>query len=165
MPPTLRIDNLWKSYSAGVHGCSVRVWALRGCSLQVDLGERVAIVGSRGSGKTTLLQCIAGARRADAGSIAVVLPIRFNVTPPREWPDVVARPAPVLLLLDDEDLTAPHRGWQGSSIVTSRDVASVHALVDRVVLLRDGRLAQLTRTVVRRVAECARSHGGGTIVR
>ena len=166
MPPALRIDNLWKSYAAGVHGCSVRVWALRGCSLHVELGERVAIVGSRGSGKSTLLQCIAGVRRADAGRIDVVLPIRYNVAPPREWPDAGARQAaPVLLLLDGADIPLPHSGWHGSSIITSRDVASVHSLVDRVLLLRDGRLSQLTRTAVRRVAECSRSHSGGAVVR
>ena len=154
MPYALRIDNLWKSYSAGVRGCSVRVWALRGCSLHVDLGERVAIVGARGSGKSTLFQCIAGARRADAGHIDVVLPIRCCFSGPRELSSPVARlSAPALLLVDGADITGFERPWRGASLVASRDVASVFHLVDRVLLLRDGRLTPVPRAAVRRVAE------------
>ena len=51
MPLALRVENLWKSYAAGVRGCSVRVWALRGCTLHLEFGERVAVVGARGAGK------------------------------------------------------------------------------------------------------------------
>src|SRR5258708_34196383 len=69
MPTALRVQNLWKSYSAGVRGCSARVWALRGCSLHVEVGERVAVVGSRGAGKSTLLQCLAGDRHLDPGQV------------------------------------------------------------------------------------------------
>jgi len=165
MPPALRIENLWKSYSAGVRGCSVRVWALRGCSLHVDRGERVAIVGARGSGKTTLFQCIAGARRADAGRIDVVLPIRCCFATPHEYADTVARMAgQALLLVDGAYASVLHGGWQGSALVASRDVASVHGLVDRVMLLRDGRLSPLTRIAVRRVAERSLSPARGTVV-
>src|SRR5438105_3465289 len=69
MVASLRVANLWKSYAAGVRGCSARVWALRGCSLVVHEGDRVAIAGRPGSGKSTLLQCIASLRTADAGRI------------------------------------------------------------------------------------------------
>ena len=166
MPIALRIENLWKSYSAGVRGCSVRVWALRGCSLSVELGERVAIVGARSSGKTTLFQCIAGARRADAGHIDVVLPIRCCFATPQVHTDRVAwMTGQALLLLDGPDASVPQRGWPGSALIASRDVASVHHLVDRVMLLRDGRLSMLTRTAVRRVAERSLAPVGGTIVR
>lgn len=154
MPPALRIDNLWKSYSAGVRGCSVRVWALRGCSLQIELGERVAIVGPAGAGKSTLLQCVAGNRRADAGRIDVVLPIRccFAAQVEHQAP-MIAVASSGLLLIDAADAARLSREWQGSALITSRDVASVHHLVHRVVLLRDGRLSPLTRIAVRRVAE------------
>ena len=166
MPPALQIEHLWKSYSAGVRGCSVRVWALRGCSLQVDLGERVAIVGARGSGKTTLVQCIAGVRRADAGRIDVVLPIRCCFAPSHQHAGTMARmTASALLLVDGADTALPYRGWHGATVITSRDVASVHDLVDRVMLLRDGRLSALTRTAVRRVAEPSLSSVRGTVVR
>ena len=37
--------------------------------LQVEAGERVAIIGPNGIGKTTLLQCMAGAYEPDAGEV------------------------------------------------------------------------------------------------
>ncbi len=152
MPYALVINNLWKSYSAGVRGCSVRVWALRSCSFHLALGERVAIVGGPGAGKTTLLQCIAGTRRADAGQISALLPMRcVHGGSSREHDGRLS--APSLLLLDAVDADAIRHFRHGSLVVTSRDIASVHPLVDRVLLLRDGRLSALTRTVVRRVAE------------
>ena len=152
MPYALVVDNLWKSYTAGVRGCSVRVWALRSCSLHVALGERVAVVGGPGAGKTTLLQCIAGTRRADAGQISALLPMRCLHG--GDWREDDGRiGAPSLLLLDTVAASAIRRFRHGSLVVTSRDIASVQSLVDRVLLLRDGRLSALTRTVVRRVAE------------
>ena len=154
MPAALRIDNLWKSYTAGVAGCSVRVWALRGCSLEVAPGERVAIVGARGAGKTTLLRCIAGERRADAGRIEVTLPIRCLFSAPSEIAEEHARAeAPVLILADTQSFSLVQRRGEGTIILASRDVASVHRFVDRIMLLRDGRLSHLTRIAVRRVAE------------
>ena len=47
----LRIENLHKIYSGGVH-------AVRGISFSVKEGESVAIIGSSGSGKSTVLRCI-----------------------------------------------------------------------------------------------------------
>ena len=38
-------------------------------NLQVEAGERVAIIGPNGIGKTTLLQCMAGAYEPDAGEV------------------------------------------------------------------------------------------------
>ena len=154
MPPALRIDNLWKSYSAGVRGCSVRVWVLRGCTFHVELGERVAIVGARGSGKSTLLQCIAGTRRADAGHIGIVLPVRCCFPAGLGPSDMTPRvTSPALQLVDTPYSGGDERDWRGASLIASRDVASVFHLVDRVLLLRDGRLAPLARAAVRRVAE------------
>ena len=156
MPLALRIENLWKSYSAGVRGCSARVWVLRGCSLRVELGERVAIVGARGAGKSTLLQCIAGARRTDAGSINALLPVRICLPLVSSGAVVSAHhDGPGLLLVDGHLTASLPASWAGSMVVSSHDVASVHPLVDRVLLLRDGHLLPLSRPAVRRVAEPA----------
>ena len=161
MPTALSVQNLWKSYSAGVRGCSVRVWALRGCSLDVEYGERVAIVGPRGAGKTTLLHCLAGARRADAGHVRSTLPQRryFTATTLRNPLAVMALPSGVLVLVDsDDDGSLPTPAFislptSGALVIASRDVARVRNVVDRIVLIRDGRLAPMDRIPVRRVAE------------
>ncbi len=44
---------------------------LRGISLTVRRGERVALMGPSGSGKTTLLNCLGGVDRPDHGSIRI----------------------------------------------------------------------------------------------
>ena len=156
MPTVLRVENLWKSYAAGVHGCSARVWALRGCSLEIARGERVAIVGARGAGKSTLFRCIAGEHRMDAGRIEVAVPIRCCFSAAPELAVERTRAArTALLLLDDHDYSQLIARATGTLVVASRDAASVQSLVDRVLLLRDGRLSPLTRIAVRRVAERA----------
>lgn len=159
MPLALRIENLWKSYAAGVRGCSARVWVLRGCTLHVELGERVAVVGARGSGKSTLLQCIAGTRRTDAGSVSALLPVHGCL--PATLTPIATSPGPhkpALLLLDGLASADLPVSWSGSIVLSSHDVASVHHLVHRVLLLRDGHLLPLSRPAVRRVAECSPSH-------
>jgi branched-chain amino acid transport system ATP-binding protein len=59
----LAVDNL-----VAAHGLLV---AVRGVSLAVSPGERVAIVGANGAGKTTLLRAIAGAHPVSSGSITL----------------------------------------------------------------------------------------------
>lgn len=164
MPSALRIENVWKSYSAGVRGCSARVWVLRGCTLYVEVGERVAIVGARGSGKSTLLQCISGIRRTDAGSISAHLPTHGCLTAAfATAAAAVPTGGPGLLLLDGPSPGQLPPSWNGSILLSSRDVASVFPVVDRVLLLRDGHLRPLDRPAVRRVAErpfhCAMHQG------
>jgi ATPase subunit of ABC transporter with duplicated ATPase domains len=56
---------------ARMAGAVVRLgdFVLGPIDLEVDYGERVAILGANGSGKTTLLDTLLGRRRADAGEV------------------------------------------------------------------------------------------------
>jgi predicted ABC-type transport system involved in lysophospholipase L1 biosynthesis ATPase subunit len=139
MPPALRIQSLWKCYAAGVHGCSARVWALRGLSLTVEMGERVAIVGASGSGKTTLADCILGLRAPTVGRIEIV---------------------GALEIIDQPDVTRPPGQSPNSrppdlptSLVFARHPEALAGWVDRLYLLRDGRLHSTSLQPARRVAE------------
>jgi putative ABC transport system ATP-binding protein len=63
----LSVRGLTKTYrSAGE-----QVDVLRGVSLDISAGERVALTGESGSGKSTLLHLIAGLDRADGGKITL----------------------------------------------------------------------------------------------
>ena len=59
----LQVSRLTKSYGS--------VPVLKGVSLELEGGERVALMGPSGSGKSTLLNCIGGIDRSDGGSIQV----------------------------------------------------------------------------------------------
>jgi putative ABC transport system ATP-binding protein len=63
----LKVLDLVKIYGSGENA----VQALRGVSMEVDVGEVVAVMGPSGSGKTTLLNIIGGVDRPTAGSVIV----------------------------------------------------------------------------------------------
>jgi len=163
MPIVMRARGLWKSYAAGVAGCSARVWVLRGTSLEVEQGECVAILGARGAGTTTLLHCLARLRRVDAGSVEHSL--TATLLPGTHGSGARADVAVAERLVlhegsDPGDAAATHWASQarrcapGAVIVAVHDLAPVRGSVDRVLLLRDGRLTALDRAAgVRRVAE------------
>jgi ABC-type sulfate/molybdate transport systems ATPase subunit len=138
----LEVHDLWKSYHIGIRGCSARVAVLCGVDLQVARGERVGILGSAASGKTTLLHCLAGLRRPDAGIVRLT--------------DVdLAR----LALIDEgRPLGTPCRHPVSATLIVGRELAPLRECVDRVVVLRDGRIEPLdppaiARVSARRVAE------------
>ena len=138
----LEVHDLWKSFVVGVRGCSVRVSVLRGVSFKVEVGERVAIVGARGAGKTTLLHCVVGLRRPDGGTV-------------RPHP---LEPDHIILL--DEGMRVPPGSGAAAMLCVARDVTRLRGSVDRVLMLRDGRVEGLeprvdTPASARRVAESA----------
>ena len=61
-------DNLARHYRQGVE----RIDVLKGLSLEVHSGERIAIIGTSGSGKTTLLNLLGGLDDPDEGSVNVM---------------------------------------------------------------------------------------------
>jgi putative ABC transport system ATP-binding protein len=66
-PPALEAVDLYRFFHAG----DEETLALRGVSVQLELGEVVAMTGPSGSGKSTLLSCLAGLDEPDGGSVRV----------------------------------------------------------------------------------------------
>lgn len=164
MPLALHANSVWKSYAAGVAGCSARVWVLRGASLVVERGECVAILGARGAGTTTLLHCLAGLRRTDAGHIERALPTRLISGAATAAGRAIADDADSVVLCEDDGAAAggtvtqwlarPGGRARGATIVATHDLSRVRHAIDRALLLRDGKLTPLDRAAgVRRVAE------------
>jgi ABC-type multidrug transport system ATPase subunit len=82
MSDCLSMCGVWKSYDAGVRGCSATVSVLRDVHLDVAAGDIVGIAAAPASGKTTLLMCAGGLMRPDRGYVS------WFGAPPRRDPTV-----------------------------------------------------------------------------
>ncbi|HME44037.1 MAG TPA: ABC transporter ATP-binding protein [Syntrophorhabdales bacterium] len=65
--PVIRVVDLWKDYADDLTNAP----ALRGSSLEIDVGEIIALYGKSGSGKSTLFNLIAGLDHPTKGCIEV----------------------------------------------------------------------------------------------
>jgi ABC-type lipoprotein export system ATPase subunit len=68
MSVILKAENLYKTYTLP----HKKVQVLKGATLEVSAGERVAIVGRSGAGKSTLLHVLGGLDKPDAGKVTVI---------------------------------------------------------------------------------------------
>jgi ABC-type sulfate/molybdate transport systems ATPase subunit len=151
MPLALEVRDLWKTYVIGIRGCSARVAVLCGVELQIARGERVGLLGRPASGKTTLLHCLAGLRRPDSGIV------RLHDGGPES-----------LVLLDEgQPVGTPRHRAAAATLIVGRDLERLRDGVDRVLLLREGRIVPLDPPAdtapapqVRRVAEPRLARGG-----
>ncbi|HEY3080442.1 MAG TPA: ABC transporter ATP-binding protein [Chloroflexota bacterium] len=65
-------DGRWAVEAAGLSHAFERTRALRGVSLRLERGERLAIFGPNGAGKTTLLRILATLARPTAGELRLL---------------------------------------------------------------------------------------------
>jgi len=65
----LSLDDVGKTFGAGLGGARAPVVALDGVSAGVQAGEIVGVAGAHGAGKSTLLRIAAGLLRADRGTV------------------------------------------------------------------------------------------------
>lgn len=65
--PTLRADNLYRSFTVGKTSIEV----LRGVSLEVSAGQKLFLCGPSGAGKTTLLYTLAGLEEPESGDVYI----------------------------------------------------------------------------------------------
>lgn len=164
--PVLMLEEVCKSYAAGVPGCSAVARVLDGVSLRVGAGEIVGIAGEEGAGKSTLLLCAAGVvrpergrvlwaameqgRAARNGSLPSYLDLRGGRAR-REIESVIVRGAPIILLdhaspailAELRAMVAPsgRRCREASAmVITSRSSAELARVASRVLVLREGRL-------------------------
>lgn len=74
--PALALDDVWFAYAG-------KAPVLRGASLALAPGERVALFGASGAGKSTIVQLLFGLRAPDAGTV------RVEGRPPRTEDDAI----------------------------------------------------------------------------
>jgi putative ABC transport system ATP-binding protein len=127
-PPALAARDLYRFYHAG----DDETLALRGVSLEVAMGEIVAVSGPSGSGKSTLLACLAGLEEPDGG-VVLVAGERMTRRPEEERAALRARAVGILL--------------QSANLVEHLSVADNVRLQQHVARTRSASVAELLRAV------------------
>ena len=107
-PPAVELRDVWFAYPGaepghpaddGRDGKGTTPWALRGVSLRIETGERIAVVGGTGAGKTTLARLLTRTYDVQRGAVLV------EGVDVRAW-DLVALRRHVGLVLQDVVLFA-----------------------------------------------------------
>jgi ATP-binding cassette, subfamily B, multidrug efflux pump len=120
-PPAVELRDVWFAYPGpelgrpaddGRDGQGATAWALRGVSLRIETGERIAIVGGTGAGKTTLARLLTRTYDVQRGAVLV------EGVDVRAW-DLVALRRHVGLVLQDVVLFA---GTVAENLALDRDL-------------------------------------------
>jgi ATP-binding cassette subfamily B protein len=118
--PAIELRDVWFAYPGtregspapgATDGGAPQPWALRGVSLRIQTGERIAVVGGTGAGKTTLARLLTRAYDVQRGAVLV------EGVDVREW-DLVALRRHVGLVLQDVVLFA---GTVAENLALGRD--------------------------------------------
>jgi ATP-binding cassette, subfamily B, multidrug efflux pump len=121
-PPAVELRDVWFAYPGPEHGRpaddgrdgqGATAWALRGVSLRIETGERIAIVGGTGAGKTTLARLLTRTYDVQRGAVFV------DGVDVRAW-DLVALRRHVGLVLQDVVLFA---GTVAENLALDRDLS------------------------------------------
>jgi ATP-binding cassette subfamily B protein len=119
--PALELRDVWFAYPGAGEGGPARdapseigtsPWALRGVSLRIETGERIAVVGGTGAGKTTLARLLTRTYDVQRGAVLV------EGVDVREW-DLTALRKHVGLVLQDVVLYA---GTVAENLALGRDL-------------------------------------------
>ncbi len=121
-PPAVELRDVWFAYPGaepgrpaddGRDGNGTTPWALRGVSLRIETGERIAVVGGTGAGKTTLARLLTRTYDVQRGAVLV------EGVDVRAW-DLVALRRHVGLVLQDVVLFA---GTVAENLALDRDLS------------------------------------------
>ena len=95
---------------------------LKDCSLRVERGSRIALMGSSGCGKTTLINAIAGLTVPDSGTVQVNGKVSYVFQEPALFPWLTALENVNVVLSDKPETLPQARQWLAAAgLVDSLD--------------------------------------------